>query len=134
MKALIALLLGVLFGLGLALSQMTNPDKVLGFLDWFGDWDPTLLFVMLGALSITLPGYFFVFKRSKPILETSFTLPAKTKLDSPLIIGAILFGIGWGLSGYCPGPGLANIAINSKEAFIFCSTLLVGFYLAKKYA
>lgn len=131
MKNLSALIGGLLFGLGLALSQMTNPEKVLGFLDVLGDWDPTLIFVMGGALITTTLGYFLVLKRPQPLWEQNFQLPQDQKLSRPLIFGSILFGIGWGISGYCPGPAVANLAINPIEAFWFVGALMLGFWVAK---
>ena len=131
MKALMGLICGTLFGIGLTVSQMTDPNKVLGFLDIFGDWDPTLAFVMGGALLVTWLGYQWVFKSPKPLLAEKYNLPTSKIIDRPLIIGSVLFGAGWGLSGYCPGPAVANLAINSNEAFYFIGSMLVGFVLAK---
>lgn len=117
----IALLCGVLFGLGLAVSEMINPQRVIAFLDITGSWDATLLFVMGGALSVSLPCFQFILKR-QPLCSKSFDLPAKKTIDRPLIMGAIVFGIGWGLAGLCPGPAIAGLASFSYE--------LVGFILA----
>ena len=127
MKSLIALGIGILFGFGLNLAQMTNPLAVIGFLDITGNWNARLAFVMCAALVVTLIGYHIIFKkRDKPLLADQFCLPTKTTIDKPLIIGSILFGIGWGLSGYCPGPAIAGITINPKESLPFIFAMLIG--------
>ena len=106
LRMLVALFSGTLFGLGLTVSGMVNPQKVIGFLDVAGDWDPTLAVVMGGALLVAIPAFRLIFKRSHPVLEDEFELPTKKELDASLLGGAALFGIGWGLSGFCPGAGL----------------------------
>ena len=103
MRILINLIAGILFGLGLLVSGMANPAKVLNFLDLAGMWDPSLAFVMAGAIAVTLPGYRLVFRRSAPLLSDRFRLPTSTAIDYRLILGAAVFGIGWGRSGFCPG-------------------------------
>ncbi|NER00590.1 MAG: YeeE/YedE family protein, partial [Cyanothece sp. SIO2G6] len=105
----VALIAGVIFGLGLGLSQMIDRDRVLGFLDVTGTWDATLLFVLGGAVGVTLLTFRFVLKQPHPLLSQQFYLPTKTHIDRPLIIGAALFGIGWGIGGYCPGPGVVSL-------------------------
>lgn len=121
----IALLAGVLFGCGLTISQMINPNKIINFLDVMGHWDPSLLFVMMGALSVTWVGYTFVLKKSRPLCADKFNLPTKKSADFPLIIGAAIFGIGWGLAGYCPGPGLTAVGLYIPDAAYFvCGMIL----------
>lgn len=130
-RALIALGTGLLFGLGLAVSRMVDPAKVLGFLDITGNWDPTLAFVMGGALLITLPLTLPTLKRSRPLLDRAFSLPTKTRLDPRLIGGSTLFGVGWGLVGYCPGPAISSLAYGRHETVIFLAALIVGSLLTK---
>lgn len=123
-----ALIAGLLFGIGLTLSAMLNPAKVIGFLDVFGNWDPSLAFVMGGALLVTIPGYFILRKTEKPLLETQFFWPEATQIDTKLIGGAILFGIGWGLSGLCPGPAIAGIGALNVNSFIFLGAMVVSVF------
>ena len=110
-KNIAALIAGLLFGLGLAISQMTNPAKVLNFLDITGTWDPTLAFVMGGAVLVTLISFRFILKQDRPLFEGQFHLPTRSDIDGRLLGGAALFGIGWGLAGYCPGPGIAALVM-----------------------
>jgi uncharacterized membrane protein YedE/YeeE len=125
-----ALLSGILFGLGLTISQMNNPDKVLAFLDITGNWDASLAFVMLGALLTLGALQHFIFKREKPICDSEFYLPAKTnKIDKHLILGAIIFGFGWGLIGFCPGAVLAAFGDGKIEPFLFTLALGAGMML-----
>ena len=105
-----AFFIGTLFGFGLAVSEMINPARVIGFLDVTGHWDATLLFVMGGALAVTVPGFPLILRRARPLLAEFFALPTKTKLDGSLIVGALIFGVGWGIAGFCPGPALAALA------------------------
>ena len=109
-NALVALLAGTLFGAGLAISGMTDPGKVIGFLDLAGQWDPSLAFVMGAAICISLPTFQLLRGRSKPVFASQYFLPTKQDLDPQLILGAVLFGIGWGIAGLCPGPAIANLA------------------------
>lgn len=125
------LISGMLFGIGLAVSGMINPQKVTDFLDVTGNWDPTLLFVMGGAVCVSLPGFYFVQRRPAPFFSSKFYLPSKKDLDMPLILGAILFGAGWGLAGYCPGPAIASLVSLSAEPMIFVFAMLAGQFLAK---
>jgi uncharacterized membrane protein YedE/YeeE len=127
---MLALLSGVVFGLGLSLSQMINPDKVLGFLDISGSWDPSLALVMVGALTIAMPGFQWIRRQPKPLLDNEFHLTAKTQLDKPLLIGAALFGIGWGMTGYCPGPAFASLALGNQEALYMVLSIYAGFSAA----
>jgi uncharacterized protein len=117
---------GALFGLGLTVSNMINPAKVLGFLDVAGDWDPSLAFVMLGALIMATPAYLVSRRLRAPLCATEFARPAATRIDRRLIIGASMFGIGWGLVGYCPGPALASIGLGGSRTFLFVVAMLAG--------
>ncbi len=126
MYALIALVCGTLFGAGLAASGMTDPAKVQGFLDITGLWDPSLVFVMGGAVAVTLVGFRFVLNQSGPLLATEFDLPTKTAIDRRLLSGAALFGIGWGISGFCPGPAIASIAYLNSDIALFLVAMFAG--------
>lgn len=126
MRNVVALALGILFSIGLTVSGMVNPNKVIGFLDIFRSWDPDLLFVMGGAAGLNLVLFRFVLKRKNPILSPDFQLPTSTDIDKRLIIGSALFGIGWGIGGVCPGPGLANLFTLKMEAIVFVAFMLIG--------
>lgn len=126
---LAALVSGALFGVGLAVSGMTDPQRILGFLDVFGDFDPALLFVLGGAVLTTLVLFRFVLRRPSPVLAERFQIPALKQIDRPLLVGAALFGIGWGLAGYCPGPALVGLGVLSPEALWFVPAMLAGMYL-----
>ncbi|MBB3275826.1 MULTISPECIES: DUF6691 family protein [unclassified Pseudoxanthomonas] len=121
-----ALLAGALFGAGLALSRMTDPNVVLGFLDVAGDFDPRLAFVLAGAVVTALVAFRLVLRRRRPLLADRFRLPLSRAIDRPLVIGALLFGIGWGLAGYCPGPALVGAAAGADSALIFIAAMLAG--------
>ena len=121
----------VLFGLGLAISGMTSPQKVIGFLDIFGDWDPSLIMVMVGAISVNALVYRFVKKMPNPLFSAAFILPKRQDITPQLIIGAALFGIGWGIAGFCPGPGVVSILTGSQSSIIFIAAMLVGMFLYK---
>lgn len=129
MKNLAALLCGLLFGAGLALSGMTDTARVLGFLDLFGDWIPDLAFVMGGAVCVTLVTFRFVLKR-RPLLAPEFSLPTRTDLDPRLLGGAALFGIGWGTYGYCPGPALSALVYLDTGTVVFVAAMAAGMALA----
>jgi len=131
MKYLVALTSGVLFGFGLSLSRMVDPEKVLGFLDIAGDWDPSLAFVMMGALTVAILSFRIIFQRSRPVLESGFHVSRRTQIDKPLLIGAAIFGIGWGLSGYCPGPAVAAIGLQTFEAVLMVMGIYSGFFAHK---
>jgi uncharacterized membrane protein YedE/YeeE len=131
-RNLASLLAGLVFGFGLALSGMTHPEKVLNFLDVAGAWDASLLFVLGGAVGVTLVTFRFVLKLKKPVLADHFVITKETHIDRPLVIGAILFGVGWGISGYCPGPAVALIASPNWELLAFLPAAIVG-ALAEKY-
>ncbi len=126
MKQLLALLFGCVFGAGLEVSGMTNPAKVLAFLDVTGSWDPTLAFVMGAALLVSAAGYLLVRTREVSWIGESFALPVSTDLDGSLLGGAALFGVGWGLVGLCPGPALANLNRGSLESVIFVGAMITG--------
>jgi uncharacterized membrane protein YedE/YeeE len=129
MKLLMALLAGLLFGLGLILSGMTDPAKVLGFLDLAGNWDPSLAFVMGGALLVGSLVFPFATKRPKSILGDSLRLPTATRIDRRLVLGGLTFGVGWGLAGYCPGPALASLAQGGTKPLVFFIAMLAGMAL-----
>ncbi len=131
MEKLTSAIAGLLFGAGLAISGMVNPMKVLNFLDLFGSPDFTLIFVMGGGLLTTLIGYQLLFRRSKPFLTDRFDLPDTNFIDKKLIGGAALFGLGWGISGVCPGPAIAGLVFGNSLSFIFVIALAVGILAAK---
>ena len=134
MRTLMAYAAGLLFGLGLAISGMTDPARVLGFLDIAGEWDPTLAFVLGGAVITTFIGYRLVLRRSSPFFGDKFHLPTKRELDSRLLGGAALFGIGWGLSGYCPGPAIASVAGLTTPLVAMLVSMIGGWCRAKRYS
>ena len=117
---------GFLFGLGLWVSGMANPKKVLGFLDITGDWDASLMLVMAGAVAVTLICFRLVLKRQRPLIESKFEMPTKKDLDLPLVAGAAIFGLGWGTAGYCPGPALTALSTLSTDAIVFVAAMIAG--------
>jgi uncharacterized protein len=121
-----ALASGLLFGLGLTVSQMINPAKVIAFIDVFGDFDPSLAFVMATAIPVTAIGYALTARRHSPVCTPGFVPPTRTQIDRPLILGAVLFGVGWGLVGYCPGPALAGLGLGSPATVLFVFAMLIG--------
>jgi len=127
---IVAVLAGSLFGLGLSLSGMVDPNKVLGFLDLAGDWDPSLMLVMMGALAVAMPGFFWVRRHQRPMFDDRFHVTDKTALEPSLLMGASIFGIGWGMTGYCPGPAVAGLILNNPEAWWMVASIYVGFWLA----
>lgn len=127
-RGLTAFVGGLLFGAGLAVAQMVDPHKIQGFLDFAGHWDPSLALVMVGALAVTAPGYYLLrTRRSAPLCDARFHLPEQHTIDRPLLLGAALFGIGWGLAGYCPGPAFAALVINPYEAVMLLLGIGIGF-------
>lgn len=128
---LFALIAGFLLSFGISYAGMINPNKILAFLDVAGDWDPTLLFVLGGAVGVTLITFRFVLRLPKPVLNPKFMLPTLTKADRPLIIGQILFGIGWGLIGYCPGPVFSSLALGYSEPAIVMMAMIAGAFMYK---
>lgn len=131
MKLLSPLLIGLLFGLGLVVSGMVNPEKVLGFLDLFGDWDPSLAFVMGGAVVVTFFGYRWIGRAGKPWFSLNYSFPTAKDIDSRLIFGAAFFGIGWGLVGLCPGPALAAFIVQPWAVLVFIAGMLGGMVLPR---
>jgi uncharacterized protein len=129
LRTVVALFAGALFGLGLAVSGMMNPAKVIGFLDFAGGWDPTLAFVMGGALLVTVPAFRLILGRPRPILADGFALPTRSALDARLLGGAALFGVGWGLSGFCPGPAVAALVTGLTPVFAFVAAMVAGMVL-----
>jgi hypothetical protein len=129
MFVVMSLVAGILFGIGLTLSDMINPQRVLGFLDVAGAWDPTLAFVMGGALLVTFPAFHFVKKFGKPVCALQFQIPTNNVIDRKLVVGAALFGVGWGLVGFCPGPALAALVTLQTDVFIFGASLVAGMLL-----
>ncbi|HEX7006990.1 MAG TPA: DUF6691 family protein [Alphaproteobacteria bacterium] len=125
-RNLAALGAGVVFGLGLAISQMVDPAKVLAFLDLAGDWDPSLAFVMAGAVAVSFFGFRATSARVRPVLAEAFQMPKARDVDARLVGGAALFGVGWGLVGVCPGPAIAGLAFGLQESAIFVAALVVG--------
>src|SRR5262245_58567931 len=125
-EILAALLTGFLFGLGLCIAGMTDPAVIQGFLDIACQWNPTLLFVMAGGVTVTFIGYRLVFPRARPLFAAKFTLPTASEIDWPLLSGAGIFGIGWGLAGYCPGPAVVSLASGRGAVVLFVLSMLVG--------
>lgn len=132
-QGLASLLIGALFGFGLSLSGMTDPNKVQDFLDVSGRWDASLLLVMGGALLVTSLAFPLILRRSRPVLAQKFHLPAARAVDRKLVIGAALFGIGWGLGGFCPGPAFVGLAMGSRSALLFVVAMLLGMALHRSY-
>lgn len=126
LTALMSLLSGTIFGIGLAVSGMMNPAKVLGFLDITGEWDPTLAFVMGGALLVTIPGFTLLRKRGKTLLGETLELPTRKDIDGRLLGGAVLFGLGWGLAGLCPGPAISGLASGVSGIYVFVAAMVAG--------
>ena len=131
MRNFLVLMSGSIFGLGLTISSMTNPKKVIGFLDIFSNWDPSLAFVMGGAIIITSPILYLLTKNKKIILSDKIYLPTNTKIEKNLIIGSLIFGVGWGLAGLCPGPAISSLALVESSTIIFTIFMFIGFYISK---
>jgi uncharacterized membrane protein YedE/YeeE len=125
-QALAAGLSGLLFGAGLVISGMTNPNKILGFLDVFGAWDGSLMWVMAGAIGVHALAYRWIRRRPAPLFDSTFRVPTRRDLDARLVLGAGLFGVGWGLSGYCPGPSVVALASLRPSVVVFVAALAVG--------
>lgn len=127
MNLIIPFVTGLVFGIGLVVSGMSNPANVIAFLDLAGNWDPGLAFVMAGAVLTFGIGFPLIRKiQGKPFFSGAFTLPTSTTLDRPLIVGAIIFGIGWGIGGFCPGPALVNVLSGSTQGLLFVASMLIG--------
>lgn len=131
LRNLAALASGLVFGLGLSLAQMTNPDKVLNFLDLSGTWDPSLLLVLGGAVVLGTLGYHLVLRGVAPLWDSVFHLPLTQAIDRPLLMGSALFGMGWGLAGYCPGPAIASIGFGNPEALWVVPGIVAGIALQR---
>jgi len=130
MNVVIGLIVGVVFGVGLALSGMTDTNKAIGFLDLFGDWDITLMFVIGGGLLVTVPVYQLYKSKARPLFDSQFHLPGTSLIDSRLLGGAVLFGIGWGLYGYCPGPAISSMAYGNTDTYLFVAAMAIGMVVA----
>lgn len=132
MKYLVAVAIGAIFGLGIVLSGMADPAKVMNFFDIAGTWDPSLAFVMAGALLVTGPGYVLVQRsRKAPVFDDAFHIPAKGRIDARLVGGSLLFGVGWGIAGFCPGGSVPALGLGHREAFVFFAALAVGMLVAR---
>jgi len=131
MRNFLVLMSGSIFGVGLTISSMTNPKKVIGFLDIFSNWDPSLAFVMGGAIIITSPVLYLLTQNQKIILSDKIYLPTNTKIEKNLIIGSLIFGVGWGLAGLCPGPAISSLALVESSTIIFTIFMFIGFYISK---
>ncbi len=129
-----ALLAGAVFGVGLTVAGMTDPRKVLGFLDVTGHWDPSLLLVLGGAVVLSALSFFLIQKRGKPVFDTGFHLPPKARIDARLLGGAGLFGVGWGLAGYCPGPAIAGIGLGNPEVLWVVPSIVAGVFLQRRFS
>jgi len=126
MQIIYSLLAGAIFGAGLTVSDLVNPARILNFLDVAGNWDPTLLFVMAGGLTVAAVGYSFVFRRSVCVVGDKFNLPSQQRVDVSLVGGAAVFGVGWGLAGICPGPALTDLVMLDPKILLFVAAMLVG--------
>lgn len=132
MRAILGFVSGLVFGIGLVISGMANPAKVLNFLDIAGAWDPSLAFVMAGAAATTFVGYRLVWRRGRPVASDRFHVPTATAIDRPLVVGAAIFGIGWGIGGYCPGPALTALPLLAPGTIIFVGAMFAGFFLGAR--
>lgn len=126
MRILTSFIVGLMFGLGLVVSQMINPQKIIAFLDIAGNWDPSLIIVMGAALLTTFIGYRLVLRKKKPLLEETFQIPTKSVIDRPLLLGAAIFGVGWGLAGLCPGPGITAAAVGGLAPWAYLAAMAAG--------
>ena len=131
MNLVISAMAGLLFGLGMIVSGMINPAKVLNFLDLAGHWDPSLAFVMAGAIAVGLPGYRLVARMDRPLFSPRFLLPTRSDLSPDLVIGAAVFGVGWGIAGFCPGPALTALTLGRWPVLLFCVAMLTGMLLGR---
>jgi len=132
MNKIVSLFCGIIFGIGLVVSEMINPAKVLGFLNLFDAWDPSLVFVMIGALIVSTPLFHLFKNKDKPLFNSNFSISANKEIDKKLIIGSVVFGAGWGLVGLCPGPAISSIALLNTSSAIFVISMFIGFYIASK--
>jgi len=129
MSKIVSCIRGIIFGVGLSVSNMINPEKVLGFLDIFGLWDPSLVFVMMGAIIVSAPVFFLFRNKNKPLFADNFAIPTLKSIDKNLIVGSATFGIGWGMVGFCPGPAISSLALFNTYSLFFVLSLLGGFLL-----
>ena len=131
LRIIAALGCGIVFGIGLAISQMINPAKVLAFFDVFGSWDPSLAFVMGGAVAVTIVAFRYILRRPQPLIEPRFFLPTRRDIDARLVGGAAIYGVGWGLTGFCVGPTVAALAFVDGRVLLFLAALVVGIVAGK---
>ena len=131
LNKIFSLLSGLIFGIGLTISSMINPAKVIGFLDITGNWDPSLIFVMIGAITLCSPAFYLLKNRVKPLFSQEFEKPTIKDLDRHLIIGSSLFGLGWGMVGFCPGPAISSLALSQNISIIFVLAMALGFYISR---
>jgi uncharacterized membrane protein YedE/YeeE len=131
MSAIIALLVGIIFGVGLIIAQMTNPSKIIGFLTFGQNWDSSLLFVMASAVFFSFFAFNFIKQNNKTLLNLDFEIPNRTDINLPLIAGSALFGTGWGMVGLCPAPAIVSLAFGNSQTLLFVISMLVGMYLFK---
>lgn len=130
-NAVAALVVGFIFALGLGLSGMTQPQKIVGFLDLFGNWDPSLIFVMVGAIVVHFITYKLIRRRSSPLLSSQWHVPTKTEITPALVLGSFIFGVGWALGGFCPGPAVTSLASFESRPLVFVISMLLGMFLFK---
>ncbi|AXF85479.1 hypothetical protein DTO96_101210 [Ephemeroptericola cinctiostellae] len=126
MKIVVSLLTGLMFGLGLIVAGMVNPAKVLGFLDITGAWDPSLVFVMVGGIGVAAAGFHFAKKQRHALLGGAMDFPSARGIDQRLVVGSLMFGVGWGIAGFCPGPAVVSVGAGSMQAMIFTAAMLLG--------
>ncbi|MBC8722940.1 YeeE/YedE family protein [Paraburkholderia sp. 31.1] len=126
MATVVSFVCGLLFGFGLLLSGMANPAKVLGFLDFAGRWDPSLAFVMIGAVAVAAIGFAIAKRRGKSLLGLPMQIPASTRVTRRLMVGSLAFGVGWGIAGFCPGPALVALGLGSVKAWVFVAAMIAG--------
>ena len=131
MSKIISFISGIIFGIGLSISNMINPEKVLGFLNLFDQWDPSLIFVMMGAIIVSAPVFFLFKNKNKPLFADNFTFPTLKSIDKNLIMGSGMFGVGWGMVGFCPGPAISSLALLNTYSVYFVLSMLGGFLLTK---
>ena len=131
---LVSFISGIIFAIGLGISGMTQPQKVIGFLDIFGDWDPSLMFVMIGAIIVHSISYFTLKKTQKPKLDSKYYIPTDTKINKSLIVGSLLFGLGWGISGFCPGPGIVSLFSGYTASIYFVISMIGGMFLYRLFS
>ena len=131
LNKLFSLLSGLIFGIGLTISSMTNPEKVISFLNITGKWDPSLIFVMVGAIIVCAPIFYLLRNNTKPFFASSFEFSKKTNIDRHLIIGSSIFGIGWGMVGFCPGPAISSLALLQPLSILFVIAMILGFYVSR---